>query len=102
MLGPVSSAGAVDFTRVSQLEQTLVQQQDVLTQARGEIATGLIQVYRALGGGWQIRCTGCELTALPGQGGPGQPAHDPPVERLPAPKPEPPSGLAQPAQGNTP
>ena len=62
-------AGAVDFTRVSQLEQALVQQQDVLTQARGEIAAGLIQVYKALGGGWQIRCTGCELGLLPGQGG---------------------------------
>ena len=95
-------AGAVDFTRVSQLEQALVQQQDVLTQARGEIATGLIQVYRALGGGWQIRCTGCELTALPGQVRRVKSAPTPPVERLPAPKPEPPSGLAQPAQGNTP
>jgi hypothetical protein len=25
----------------------------------------LIQVYRALGGGWQIRCTGCEPTGQP-------------------------------------
>lgn len=48
-------AGTADFTRVTQVEQTLVQQQDVLAQARGEIATGLVQVYRALGGGWQIR-----------------------------------------------
>ena len=43
-------AGTIDFTRVTQLEQFLVQEQDVLTQAQGEIATGLIQVYRALGG----------------------------------------------------
>ncbi|MEN6406488.1 MAG: efflux transporter outer membrane subunit [Thermoguttaceae bacterium] len=48
-------AGTADFTRVTQVEQALVQQEDVLAQARGEIATGLIQVYRALGGGWQIR-----------------------------------------------
>jgi NodT family efflux transporter outer membrane factor (OMF) lipoprotein len=48
-------AGTIDFTRVTQLEQTLVQQQDVLAQARGEIALGLIQVYRALGGGWELR-----------------------------------------------
>ena len=60
-------AGAIDFTRVTQLEQALVQQQDVLTQAQGEIATGLIQVYRALGGGWQIRLTGCTPTTLPVQ-----------------------------------
>lgn len=56
--------GTVDFTRVTQLEQNLVQQQDTLAQAQGEIALGLIQVYRALGGGWEIRCTGCETTSL--------------------------------------
>jgi NodT family efflux transporter outer membrane factor (OMF) lipoprotein len=49
--------GLIDFNRVSLLEQNLVQQQTQLAQARGAIATGLIQVYRALGGGWQIRCT---------------------------------------------
>ena len=53
-------AGAVDFTRVTQLEQTLVTQQDTLAQAQGEIVTGLIQVYKALGGGWQLRETGCD------------------------------------------
>ena len=61
-------AGTIDFTRVTQLEQFLVQEQDVLTQARGEIATGLIQVYKALGGGWQIRLTDCPPTALPPAG----------------------------------
>jgi NodT family efflux transporter outer membrane factor (OMF) lipoprotein len=54
--------GAVDFTRVTQLEQNLVLQQDTLAQARGEIAVGLIQVYRALGGGWEIRCGPCDPT----------------------------------------
>jgi hypothetical protein len=63
-------AGAIDFTRVTLLEQTLVQQQDVLTQAQGEIVTGLIQVYRALGGGWQIRLTGCVITPRPPQSEP--------------------------------
>jgi NodT family efflux transporter outer membrane factor (OMF) lipoprotein len=53
-------AGIVDFTRVTQLETTLVTQQDTLAQAQGEIVTGLIQVYKALGGGWQIRETGCD------------------------------------------
>ena len=37
------------------IEQSLVQQEDSWAQARGQIALGLIQVYRALGGGWQIR-----------------------------------------------
>jgi outer membrane protein TolC len=77
-------AGTVDFTRVTQVEQTLVQQQDTLMQALGEIATGLIQVYKALGGGWQIRCTGCEPGTLPPQGEPG-----PPKEQIPVPNPVP-------------
>ncbi len=48
-------AGRVDFTTVSQIELTLVQQQDLYTQSLGLIDQGLIQVYRALGGGWEIR-----------------------------------------------
>lgn len=57
--------GLVDFNRVSLLEQNLVQQQDLLAQARGSIALGLIHVYRALGGGWQIRCDPCSPPAEP-------------------------------------
>ena len=49
-----------DFLRVNQIQQNLVTQQDTLAVAQGEIATGLIGVYRALGGGWQIRLTGCD------------------------------------------
>ncbi|MBI1914992.1 MAG: hypothetical protein HYS12_09695 [Planctomycetes bacterium] len=44
-------------------------QQNLLAEARGEIAQGLIQVYRALGGGWQIRDSGCE-EACPGSSPP--------------------------------
>jgi NodT family efflux transporter outer membrane factor (OMF) lipoprotein len=51
------SAGAIDLTRVTLLQQNLVGLEDTLAQAQGEIATGLIQVYRALGGGWELRCT---------------------------------------------
>jgi hypothetical protein len=47
--------GMVDFNRVVLIEQNLVQQQDLYAQAEGDIAQGLIEVYRALGGGWQIR-----------------------------------------------
>jgi hypothetical protein len=46
--------GTIDFTRVTQLEQALVQAEDLLAQARGQIALGLIQTYRALGGGWEL------------------------------------------------
>lgn len=47
--------GAVDFNRYATIEQNMVTQQDLYAQARGQIAEGLITVYRALGGGWQIR-----------------------------------------------
>lgn len=49
-------AGKVDFTQLLQVQQTLIAQQMSLAQSQGEIATGLIQVYRSLGGGWQINC----------------------------------------------
>jgi NodT family efflux transporter outer membrane factor (OMF) lipoprotein len=55
-------AGKVDFNRVAVLAQNLVQQDNLLAQARGDEALGLIQVYRALGGGWQIRVDGCTTT----------------------------------------
>ena len=51
--------GTVDFNRVALVEQNLVTQQNLLAQAQGNIAMGLIQVYRALGGGWELKCTGC-------------------------------------------
>jgi NodT family efflux transporter outer membrane factor (OMF) lipoprotein len=47
--------GNADFARYAVIEQNLIQQQDQWAQARGQIALGLIQVYRALGGGWEIR-----------------------------------------------
>jgi NodT family efflux transporter outer membrane factor (OMF) lipoprotein len=48
--------GLADFNRVAVVQEQLVSRQNQLAQAEGEIALGLIQVYRALGGGWQIRC----------------------------------------------
>ena len=48
-------AGATDFNQYAVIEQSLVQQEDSWAQARGQIALGLIEVYRALGGGWEIR-----------------------------------------------
>ncbi len=47
--------GAVDYTRVLNALQSLVQEQDRLTQSRGSIPTDLIALFKALGGGWQIR-----------------------------------------------
>jgi NodT family efflux transporter outer membrane factor (OMF) lipoprotein len=73
-------AGTVDFTRITQLEQNLVLQQNTLAQARGEIGQGLIQTYRAMGGGWEIRNTGLEpVDAAPVNNNPAPPAPAPPV-----------------------
>lgn len=47
--------GAADYTRVLNTQQSLVTQQDQATVVRGDIARNLIDMYRALGGGWQIR-----------------------------------------------
>ena len=48
-------AGTIDFNRVFNLETTQVQTQERLAIAQGDIALNLIEVYRALGGGWELR-----------------------------------------------
>lgn len=45
--------GITDFNRVYTTQSQLVGQQDQLGIARGNIAQYLIQVYRAIGGGWE-------------------------------------------------
>jgi NodT family efflux transporter outer membrane factor (OMF) lipoprotein len=47
-------AGTIDFNRVFNLETARVQQQDQLAVAQGNVALNLINVYRALGGGWDV------------------------------------------------
>ena len=47
--------GIADFTTVLLAEQNLYQAQNNLAQATGSVAAGLVAVYRALGGGLQIR-----------------------------------------------
>ena len=48
-------AGVTDFTTVLTAQQTLLSQQDNLASTLGNISTSLVGVYRALGGGWEIR-----------------------------------------------
>ena len=45
-------AGVINFNWVALIEQNLVPQQDLLAQSQGETALGLVDTYRALGGGW--------------------------------------------------
>ncbi len=76
--------GTSDFNRVALIEQNLVQQQDLQARAHGDIALGLIQVYRALGGGWKMSPQNRQprpTAPLP----PGTERH----EEIPAPSPDP-------------
>ena len=87
-------AGVIDFTPVFVAEQFLAQQQNLLAQAQGDVAVGLITVYRALGGGWEYRLAaeGPHDGAVPA--GPAVP------EVLPSPRQVPPAaGAADKAVG---
>jgi NodT family efflux transporter outer membrane factor (OMF) lipoprotein len=81
-------AGTIDFNRVFNLETAQVQQQDQLAVAQGNIALNLIAVYRALGGGWELReqkagaCPAPAQPIAPAQPAtPAQPAAVPAVAR---------------------
>ena len=45
--------GQTDFNRVVVALEAAINQQDQLAQAQGAIASNLVTLYRALGGGWQ-------------------------------------------------
>ncbi|MGC4004306.1 MAG: TolC family protein [Pirellulales bacterium] len=49
--------GKSDYNRVFNIQTALVQQQDTAAAAAGDVAFQLVQLYRAMGGGWQIRLT---------------------------------------------
>ncbi|HVJ16921.1 MAG TPA: efflux transporter outer membrane subunit [Polyangiaceae bacterium] len=47
--------GAVDYQRVLDAQRFLLQQENNLARARSSIAINLVAVYKALGGGWELR-----------------------------------------------
>jgi NodT family efflux transporter outer membrane factor (OMF) lipoprotein len=47
--------GITDFTTVLTAQQALLAEQDNLASTLGDISRNLVGVYRALGGGWQVR-----------------------------------------------
>jgi outer membrane protein TolC len=49
------SQGSTDFTTVLTAQQSLLTSQDSLATSMGNIALNLVGIYRALGGGWEIR-----------------------------------------------
>ena len=82
----VGQAG-FDFNQYALIAQNLVTQQLAWAQARGTVAQGLIQVYKGLGGGWEIRLNpeNTPLVAPPVAAGPevAEPAPPAPSPLMP-------------------
>jgi NodT family efflux transporter outer membrane factor (OMF) lipoprotein len=72
--------GEIDFNRLFTVQQLLLNQQERLANARGNAAQSLIDLFRALGGGWEIRLN------PPATGATG---HEPPAPMIPEPLTEP-------------
>jgi NodT family efflux transporter outer membrane factor (OMF) lipoprotein len=47
--------GAVDYQRVLDAQRFLLQEENKLAQTRSSVAINLIALYKALGGGWEVR-----------------------------------------------
>ena len=47
--------GSITFNTLISTLAANTQQQDLLSSTQGSVATSLVQVYKALGGGWEIR-----------------------------------------------
>lgn len=47
--------GAADYTRVLNTQESLFREQERQVSARGDVVANLVALYKALGGGWQIR-----------------------------------------------
>jgi len=50
--------GLVDFNTVINTLSAVATQQDLLASVQGTVAANLVEVYRSLGGGWEIRQSG--------------------------------------------
>lgn len=51
--------GEIEYNQVFTLQATLVALQSELVQAELRTAQGLVEINRALGGGWEVRCNEC-------------------------------------------
>ena len=80
--------GRVNFQPVVYMQQILAGRQDQLTESRGAVASQLVAVYRALGGGWRARFGGAagpaEAIGPPAADAPSVPQPPAPTDDLPA------------------
>lgn len=86
--------GAIDYNRLFTVQTLLVTQQDSLATAQGNSAQSIVDLYRAMGGGWQIRLAPPEALPVPEFVAPGavappapQPENAPPAAPVPVPMP---------------
>ena len=49
------SEGLTTYQRVIDAQRNLVRQEDAFVSARGSVGINLIALYKALGGGWELR-----------------------------------------------
>jgi outer membrane protein TolC len=47
--------GAADYQRVLDAQRSLLTEQNTLAQASSSVSTNVIALYKALGGGWELR-----------------------------------------------
>ncbi len=59
--------GLVSYNTVINTLTALASQQDQLATARGSVAGNLVEVYRALGGGWRVRKTADPVDLVPAE-----------------------------------
>ena len=76
--------GVIDYQRLIDSQRVLLQQQDALAESKANVALHLIGLYKALGGGWQIRYFPSELVQPETRITAGQPKKPEPTS-LPAP-----------------
>lgn len=81
---PAAATSLTFYNQIFTAVNFRVQQQDAAAQARGNIALNLILVYRALGGGWQIRLKDGSQPKGPQD----LPPPEPTIELLPPPGPD--------------
>jgi NodT family efflux transporter outer membrane factor (OMF) lipoprotein len=77
--------GVADFNRVFVVQRLLVQDQERLALARGEVAVFLIAAYKAIGGGWEIRAGATNPAAVAAAEGAPSEAVPAPADPAPAP-----------------
>ncbi len=76
--------GKIDFNQVFVLEASLVARQDKLVQSRTDVAVAVVRLYKALGGGWQMRL---EMPDHSLANAAAEELHDGSPEEVPAPLP---------------